>query len=95
MKIKNEGIRAMFDPDYHFQSGDEKKRKARIKSFSLTQAEIEVMELLRARLLKRIINISESEIIRTGIKVISQMSDEVFLEHYQSIHKVPFGRPPK
>lgn len=95
MTIVNEGIRAMFDPTYDPDPIIEKKRRATVKSFSLMNEDIEIIESLRSRLSKRMIHPSESEIIRTAIKSISEMSDEIFLEHYKALKKVPSGRRPK
>lgn len=95
MAIVNEGIQAMLDPDYELDNQHTEKPKAKIKSFSLTREDVTILESIRLRLQNKMINLSESEIIRTGLSAISIMSDETLLQHYGAITKVPSGRRPK
>lgn len=95
MTIVNEGIQALLDPHYDLENQRTEKPKAKIKSFSLTREDVTILESIRLRLQDKMINLSESEIIRTGLSAISTMSDETLLKHYSAITKVPSGRRPK
>lgn len=93
-KIENEGIRAMFDPDYLLEEIKQNK-KTKIKSFSLTPADIEMIASLKTSLAKKMIHVGDSEIVRVALKLLSKLSSDQFLSEYQNLERRHAGRPPE
>lgn len=91
-KIENEGIRAMFDPEYLLDE-IKKNRKTKIKSFSLTSADIKIIESLKTNLAKKMIHVSDSEIARVALALLSRLSNDEFLSAYQNLERRYAGRP--
>ena len=92
MKIENEGIRAMLDPSYHLEP-DQSNKKSKIKTFSLTATDIEIIESVKSDLAKKMIHVSESEIIRVALKTVSKLTNDQFLSQYKELQRRPVGRP--
>lgn len=94
MEIENEGIAAMFDPG-SVAEVSEVKKKVKVKSFSLTQDDLKVIDSIRSRLGNKLISLSESEVVRIALQSIFNMTDDDLLTRYKNIQKVPVGRPQK
>ena len=92
MKIENEGIRAMLDPNYQLEPNQSNK-KSKIKTFSLTAADLEIIESVKSDLAKKMIHVSESEIIRVALKSVSKLTNDQFLSQYKELQRRPVGRP--
>ena len=93
-KIENDGIRAMFDPGYLLDE-IKKNKKAKIKSFSLSTSDIELIESIKSSLDKKMITVSDSEIVRVALGLLSKLSNDQFLSEYQHLERRHAGRPPE
>ncbi len=94
MQIENEGIRAMLDPGYLLDEIKQNK-KAKVKSFSLNAFNIEIIESIKAELAKKMIYLSDSEVVRVALRLISKLSSDQFLSEYKELERRPAGRPCK
>ena len=92
MKIENEGIRAMLDPEYLLEEVKQNK-KAKAKSFSLNAFDIEIIESIQTELAKKMIHVSDSEVIRVALRSISKLTSDQFLSEYKELERRPAGRP--
>jgi hypothetical protein len=62
-------------------------------TFTLPEDDYAIIKHCRKRFLKQEVNVTKSEIIRIGLKVLEQMSDEEVGESYGLIRKIKIGRP--
>jgi hypothetical protein len=62
-------------------------------SFTMPQTDYDLISLLKMRSVKAGFEITKSEIIRAGLKILNQMKDDEFLDSLAQIEKVKTGRP--
>lgn len=82
-------------------TGDErevvKPEKEQVKvvrdSFTMPQADYELLKRLKKRSLKSGIETNKSEILRAGLMALNQMTEDDFLNKIETVEKVKTGRP--
>jgi hypothetical protein len=62
-------------------------------TFTLPEDDYTVINQCKKRFLKQEVSVTKSEIIRIGLKVLEQMSDEEMMNSYSLIRKIKIGRP--
>lgn len=62
-------------------------------SFTMPQADYELITLLKKRSLQSGIETNKSEILRAGLLALNQMSERDFLNKIETVEKVKTGRP--
>lgn len=62
-------------------------------SFTMPQADYELIKLLKKRSLKSGIETNKSEILRAGLMALNQMTEDDFLNKIETVEKVKTGRP--
>lgn len=62
-------------------------------SFTMPQADYELITLLKKRSLQSGIETNKSEILRAGLLALNQMSERDFLDKIETVEKVKTGRP--
>ena len=62
-------------------------------SFTMPQADYDLITLLKKRSLVSGVNITKSEILRAGLKALEKMTDDEFLLKISSVDKIKTGRP--
>lgn len=72
-----------------------KKEKVKVvrDSFTMPQADYELLKLLKNRSLKSGIETNKSEILRAGLLALNQMTERDFLNKIENVEKVKTGRP--
>ena len=99
MTIINKGIQAMLDPlsviDEENKKETNHKEKAIRKSFSLTAVDIDIIDSIKNLLDKRMINITDSEVIKVALGFLKSAEIDQVLQVYKTIQRLPAGRPKK
>ncbi len=62
-------------------------------SFTMPQADYELITLLKKRSLQSGIETNKSEILRAGLLALNQMTERDFLDKIETVEKVKTGRP--
>lgn len=62
-------------------------------TFTISIKDYELINLCKTRLLTKHYSANKSEIVRAGLIVLSQMSDEDILSAIQNVEKIKTGRP--
>lgn len=62
-------------------------------SFTMPQADYELITLLKKRSLQSGIETNKSEILRAGLLALNQMAERDFLDKIETVEKVKTGRP--
>lgn len=76
-------------------SSEEKSNKPAVlrKSFSIPETEITLFAKIKDRALDYRIVISESEIVRIGLMLLSNLQDQEFQKNIKNVKKITIGRP--
>lgn len=65
------------------------------KSFSLTKTEIELILKIQDKALNKKVVLSDSEVARIGLLLLSELSDDDLASLSKRLEKTPLGRPVK
>jgi len=75
----------------------ETKSFARVvrKTFSIPETELELIGKIKDKALNRKIVLAESEVVRLGFLILSELSEDNLEALSERLEKMPMGRPPK
>ena len=75
----------------------EKNSFARVvrKTFSIPEIELNLIHKIKDKALNRKVVLSESEVVRLGFLILSELSDDDLEALSEMLEKIPTGRPPK
>lgn len=62
-------------------------------SFTMPQADHDLIQLLRERCLKGGVSTSKSELVRAGLRLLQALDDRKLMDAVQGVEKVRTGRP--
>lgn len=65
------------------------------KTFSIPETELELIDKIKDKALNRKIVFAESEVVRLGFLILSELSDGDLEALSKKLEKMPMGRPPK
>lgn len=65
------------------------------KTFSMPESELSLIEQAKNKALNRRIVLGESEVLRIGLMMVSELSDDALEKISGRLEKMPLGRPPK
>lgn len=75
----------------------ETKSFARVvrKTFSIPETELELIDKIKDKALNRKVVLAESEVVRLGFLMLSELSEGDLEALSERLEKMPMGRPPK
>lgn len=75
----------------------ETKSFARVvrKTFSIPETELELIDKIKDKALNRKVVLAESEVVRLGFLILSELSEDDLETLSERLEKMPMGRPPK
>jgi hypothetical protein len=65
------------------------------KTFSIPEKEIHLFEQIQDKALNKKVVLGESEVLRLGLLIVSELSDEELSLSARRLEKIPTGRPTK
>jgi len=65
------------------------------KTFSIPETELELIDKIKDKALDRKVVLAESEVVRLGFLVLSELSGNELEKLSDKLEKMPMGRPPK
>ena len=65
------------------------------KTFSIPESELSLIEQVKNKALNRRIVLGEGEVLRIGLMMMSELSDDELEKVSARLEKMPLGRPPK
>lgn len=65
------------------------------KTFSMPESELSLIEQVKNKALNRRVVLGEGEVLRIGLMMVSELSDDELEKVSGRLEKMPLGRPPK